>query len=209
MQRLLSCIRRRPGYVDLVTPRDPTAALYRLRWATNFDAAPTTFLDVSPVGYRDPAINPNVVDVQNIGDRVRIVFNPTTYSIPDTVPFWLQLWKVDGVGTATQKTAMTLVLPDSSNHQHTLVIAGQAPNATLGNGLQIDLPRQMKDVRLTNLDAAVNLLVATEEGGYEAVLKPGAAPQLVTTDGPVSSLFVRGNAAVVNFTATMAPGSPF
>jgi hypothetical protein len=88
MNRLFGVARRRPGYVDVITPFSYGVTGYRLKWAPNFDA--TTFspiLTSSNVGYLDPTINPNVVDAQPMGGaasngskNIRIVFNPANPS---------------------------------------------------------------------------------------------------------------------------------
>jgi len=84
MNRLFGIARRRPGYVDLITPFSYGVTGYRLKWSPNFDGTFATFLTTTNIGYLDPLINPNVVDAQPMGGaasngskNVRIVFNPT------------------------------------------------------------------------------------------------------------------------------------
>lgn len=88
MNRLFSIARRRPSYVDLITPFVYGVTGYRLKWAPNFDTAVfTPFLTSSNVGFLDQTINQHVVDVQPMGGmasngsrNVRIVFNPSNPS---------------------------------------------------------------------------------------------------------------------------------
>lgn len=210
MDRLLSITRRRPHIVDVSTPYVAGVGSYRLKWQVNFDQAETTFITCAPAGFCDVNVNRQVLHVSP-SPGVRIVFDPTTYSIPDDTPFWLRLYHVTPAGVETQKTASLLVMPDlMGTGYHTIVLAGQAPNAgSLATALQIDLPRMMSDVRVNNLDAGTTMYLATDPTGYEYTLKaPSATPQFTSLDGPVSSLWVRGNGAVVNFTASMLVAHP-
>jgi hypothetical protein len=185
MNRLFSIRRRRPHYVDLWTPKTAGVDGYRLKWGANFSSAPTTFLTSTNVGFRDSNVNPGLVDSQPLGEQVRIVFDPTTYSIPDTTSFWLQFVPVTG-GVEGTPGAMTLVLPPNMGNTSSIVIAG-TPTGTQ----QLDLP-MIRDIKMQNA-AAVS--VSVESGGAVFTV-PGS-----TTDehslgflGQVSTLYVNGGA---------------
>lgn len=210
MNRLFSVIRRRSSYVDVVTPFTYGVDGYRLKWASNFDAVVvggsfTTFLTSTNIGYRDPSININVIaampmggGASNGGRNVRIVFNPNTYSMPDTSSFWLQFAQVTG-GVETLVGAPTLVLPDSSNRGIGIVtIAGNAPNAANSSGaLQIDLPGLMDDFHIHNQAPSstpgVNLYVSTEQSGPEAQVPQDTAEQYSQLRAEQGSVWVRND----------------
>lgn len=87
MNRLFSIARRRPNYVDLITPFSYGVTGYRLKWSPNFDGTFTSFLTAPNVGFLDQTINQHKVDVQpmggtasNGGRNIRIVFNPSNPS---------------------------------------------------------------------------------------------------------------------------------
>jgi hypothetical protein len=221
MNRLFSMIRRRPNHVDIVTPFTYGVDGYRLKWASNFDSSFATFITSSNIGFRDDSINPNVIaampmggSASNGGRNIRIVFNPATYSIPDTSSFWLQFAQVTG-GSETLVGAPTLVLPDSANRGIGIVtIQGNAPSATDASGaLQIDLPGLMQDFRMHNEDPVNYLYVSTEASGPETQLKPDTSSQMHTLWGVQGSLWVRGGTssgvgAVVPFSATFTRSFP-
>lgn len=212
MNRTLSVTRRRPNLVDTVVPFVYGVDKYRLKWQTNFDAAYTQFIDTTNVGFLDPAVNQAALEVQQTQGRVRIVFNPASYSIPDTQHFWLSLWHVAPGGAETQMSAPSLVLPELAHHGiHQVTIHGGAPNgADSAHSLQLDLPRLMQDFRIHS-EAAVggNLLyVATEEGGAEQALSPDTFPQYTSILSTQGSLWVRGGGGVVNFSAIFTSSFP-
>lgn len=224
--RLFSVIRRRPNYVDIVTPFTYGSDGYRLKWGTNFDVVVlggnfTTIITATNVGYVDPAINTYAIDAQpmggfmdNGGRNVRIVFNPATFSIPDTSSFWLQFVQTVG-GVEQTPGAPTLVLPPSANHGVGInTIHGTAPSATSSAGaLQIDLPRLMEDFHIHNEDSANYLFVSTEAGGPETALQPDTFSQFSMLRGTQGSLWVRGATsanvgAQVKFSATFTLAFP-
>lgn len=217
MNRLFGMPRRRPGIVDIITPFTYGVDGYRLKWAANFDASFTTFLTSTNIGFLDPAINPNVVDSQPLGGftglagsgrNVRIVFNPTSYSIPDTSSFWLQFVQVIG-GVEQTPGAPTLVLPDSANHGVGIVtIHGTAPSeASSATSLQLDLPRLMSDFHIHN-EGGGNLFIATEAGGAETQVPVDTAEQFSQLTGTQSSLWVRGGGGAVLFSARFSLSYP-
>jgi len=214
MTRQFKIARRRPNYVDFYTPTQAGVDGYKLSWATNFDATPTDFLTSTNVGYLDPKVNQAVVDTQPTGGMVRIVFDPASYSIPDTSSFWLVFTPMTGAvpGTASPPT---LILPDSANKGVGIVtIQGEAPSATASTGsLQIDFPALMQDFRIHNEDTTNYLFVATEAGGAEQQLRPDTFPQYTNITGTQASIFVRGGTpalagAKVKFSATCTLAFP-
>ena len=211
MDRTLSVIRRRPNLVDVLVPFVYGVAGYRLRWASNFDAGVwTEILTSTNVGYRDPSINPVVLDAIPTRDRVRIVFDPATYSITDTQSFWVKLSHVSGGGAETVVSAPTLLLPESAHHGiHQVTIQGDAPNAADSSGaLQLDLPRLMSDFRIHNEAADRNLFVSTEPNGPEQQFRPDASPQVSGLASTQGSLWVRGGGAPVPFSAVFTMAFP-
>lgn len=219
MNRLFGIARRRPNYVDVITPFTYGSDGYRLKWAANFDAVSfTTFITSTNVGFVDPAINRNVIDSQPLGGftgligsgrNIRIIFNPASYSIPDTSSFWLQFVQTVG-GVEQTPGAPTLVLPDSANHGvGTTTIHGSAPSgATSANSLQLDLPRLSQDFHFHNEDASNSLFVSTEQSGRETQVKPDPAEQSHTLWGTQGSIWVRGGGAAVIFSATFTLAFP-
>ncbi len=216
MNRLFSVIRRRPNYIDVVTPFVYGSDGYRLKWATNFDGSFSTVLTSTNIGFVDPNINPNVIDAQplggsasNGGRNVRIVFNPATYGITDTSSFWLQFVRTVG-GVEQTPGAPTLILPDSANHGVGIVtIHGNAPNAATSAGsLQIDLPRVMEDFHIHNEDGSNNLFLSTEQSGAETQLRPDTFSQFSQMRAAQGSIWVRGGGGVVAFSARMTLAFP-
>lgn len=193
MTRLLSIRRRRPHLVDVWTPKVEGVDGYRLKWAANFSSAPTTILTSTNAGFADPSVKRNVVEAQALGDQVRIVFDPTSYSIPDEVSFWLQLVPVTG-GTEGTPGAMTLVLPGGMGNSSLVTIAG-TPTGTQ----QLDLP-MVRDIQIQN---AAPITIATESGGA-AFTVPGSASEAHSLGflGQQSTLYVTGGA--FSMVATLA-----
>lgn len=213
MSRQFSVIRRRPHLVDIVTPFVYGVDLYRLKTATNFDGAFAQFLDATNVGFLDDAVDRNTLEVHQTTGMVRITFDPRTYGLTDALPIWLELAHDIG-GIETVISPPTLLLPDSAHHGlGAVVIAGNAPNgADVGDSLQIDLPRLMSDIRITNHGAPGDplLYVATEPGGAETAVAPAADSGQVTLTlmGTESSLLVRGDSALVAFSAVCTASFP-
>jgi len=201
MNRTFSVIRRRAHIVDLVTPLVDGTQTYRLKWAANFDGSFTTFLDSTNVGFLDTAIDIAVVGAQpTSGRQVRIVFDPTTYSIPDGKSFWLQLWRVPFGGSEVQVSAAGLILADSAQHgTGAVVIQGNAPSGVDStDALQLDFPRRMQDFRIQHTGPSGTLYVSTEQDGDEVNFSPSSdtAFGLNVMQG---SLWVRGGGGLVPF----------
>jgi hypothetical protein len=177
------------------------AQSYKLSWGANFDTASfTDFLTVPNFGFRDPAVN----DASNItlyGDRVRALFNPTTYSIPDDKFWWLKMSPLDSTGTpiSTTRGSLMMLTPDigAGSYFPQLTITGNAPNvATLASSLEIDFPQQMRDVRI---QSAAAVYAAFDVSGPEILLQGASLPKDISRWATQSSLFIRGNGAVVPF----------
>lgn len=212
MIRTLSVIRRRPNLIDCVVPFVYGVDKYRLKWNANFDGVFVQFLDSTPNGFLDPAVNQATLEVQQTQGRVRITFDPASYGIPDTQHIWLELWHVAPGGAETQISAPSLVLPESAHHGiHQVIIHGAAPNAASSAGsLQLDLPRLMQDFRIHS-EAPVggnNLYVATEQNGPEQELRPDTFPQYQSLAASQGSLWVRGGGGAVNFSAIFTMSFP-
>lgn len=193
MNRLFSIRRRRPHYVDFWTPRVAGVDGYRLKWGANFSTAPTAFITSSNVGFIDDNVNRGVVDTQPLNGQVRIVFDPTTYSIPDANAFWLQFVPVTS-GVEGTPGAMTLVLPPNMGNTSQIVIAG-TPTGTQ----QLDLP-MIRDITIQNVGV---ISLSTESGGAVfTVPASGADTHSLGFLGQVSTLYVAGGA--FSMTAALA-----
>ncbi len=211
MNRLFSVTRRRPHIVDLSTPVVAGVDGYRLKWAANFDGVFAAIITSTNVGFLDSNVNRNVLETQpTTGTYVRIVFDPTTYSIPDASSFWLQFFPITG-GLEGTPGAPTLVLPDAARHGVGIVtIHGTAPNAASSAGsLQLDLPMLMQDFKVHNESGAKDLFIATEAGGAE-ILIPKASTDVQSLGflGTQGTLYVRGDNATVVFSASFTLAFP-
>ncbi len=211
MSRMFSVPRRRPGIVDLYANFVAGAELYRVYWATNFDVAVpwTQIVQCGPVGFFDDAVPRAKIEAQpTVGKYIRIVFDPRTYAITDTAPFWLRVATVTG-GVETLGEA-TLLLPEDAHHGvGVVVLAGTAPVAA---PLQIDLPRLMSDIRISNDDGAGGnfMTVGTTPGGPTFAVYPAAdvGPTALTLNATEGTLIVQGDTADVAFTATCTLAFP-
>jgi len=204
MNRLFSVRRRRPNIVDIDTPKVYGVDGYRLKWGANFDSAFATILTSTNIGFLDDAVNRNVIETQPVTGKVRIVFNPATYTIPDANAFWLKFFPVIG-GVEQTPGAATLVLPSSANHGvGDVVIAGTAPSA---GPLQLDLPL-MQDIQFVNKDGTNNLLVASEAGGPQMAILPLIGAQSFGLFGTQGTIYVQGDSGNVAFSATLTLAFP-
>ena len=199
--RQLSMHRRKPNLVDLLITKTVGAYSYKLKWGVNFDtAAFTDFLIVPGAGYRDP----NVDDSGNLtihGNRVRALFDPASYGIPDTSVWWLKVSPLDSTGAEMSTSAATMVLVPNVGGAYfpQLVITGSAPNAPgLPTSLQIDFPQQMRDFRIQSTAA---VWVAFDPKGPEILLAGDPLPKDISRWSTVSTVYIRGNGAVVPFSA--------
>jgi hypothetical protein len=210
MNRLFSVTRRRPHVVDVSIPLlSGGVDGYRLQWATNFDAAFTAIITATNVGFLDSNVNRNVIETQPVTDKVRIVFDPTTYSIPDTSSFWLQFVPMTG-GAPGTAGAPTLILPSEANHGVGLVVIhGNAPSAaSSAASLQLDLPRLMQDFKVHNESTTKDLFIATEASGPEILVPKTSDIQSLGFVATQGSLYVRGDSAIVAFSASFTLSFP-
>lgn len=209
--RDFSVIRRRVNYVDLVTPKRAGVFGYRFQAASNFDASYSTLFTL-PIssGYRDPSINPDLLNSVNLRDHVRAVFNPVTFSLSDTAHFWLRFLPVDAAGTPGTAGPGTLILTDAERHGSSLIqISGSAPSgAAVANSLQLNLPQSSQDFSIKNeAEAGGNdLYVSTRVGGREQQIGPQEVYKVF--EGPASLLMVRGSGGVVPFSASFTNYMP-
>lgn len=197
--RQLSIHRRKPRLVDLLVTKTVGAYSYRLKWGANFDTALFTNFLVSPnTGFRDPAVN----DESNItiyGDRVRILFDPVTYGIPDNSVWWLKMSPLDSTGAEMSTTPALMVLRPSIGGAYfpQLTITGSAPNvATIADSLEINFPQQMRDMRIQSTAA---IWAAFDPSGPEILLPGDPLPKDISRWSTQSVLYVRGNGAAVPF----------
>jgi hypothetical protein len=213
MTRIFSVIRRRPGIVDVLTPRVAGVEGYRFKASANFDGVFVTIFTAPKFGFLDTTgVDQRVIEAQPTDGQVRMVFNPTTYALTDGNQFWLELFHVDGAGVETQVSAPTLVLPDqtqflSRGYGH-IILHGDAPSAvTVAGSLQLDLPRILCDWRVLNEEGATSAYIAFEPGGPEFTLLPNSTtPQFSTFTARSASVWVRGGgaAATLSIEATVA-----
>lgn len=208
-----SIVRRRPGLLDILIPKQAGIQGYRFEWATNFDASYTNaFTATVQSGFLDRdrtsgGVDPRKLEMQPGTNRVRAAFNPATFSIPDNKHFWLRMVTVDFAGSDVGTTPGALVLTDPENHGTGLInIAGTAPSgSTVADSLVLQLPRGMKDFTFVNQDSAT-LFVATIEGGPEQAILAGETVYL--NEGAQARLLVRGDGADVDFSATFTNAFP-
>jgi hypothetical protein len=212
MTRPISVIRRRPNLVDLIVPFVYGVDGYRIKAANAFDAVAATVLTSSNVGFRDPNVDPNKIDVQGV-KGVRIVFDPASYMLDDTIQHWLWFYTVTG-GIETVQSAPLLLLPDQSLYLSRglghIVIKGVAPNAAdMSGSLQLDLPRTMSDWRVHNEDSTHAAYIAFEPGGPEVQIPAGGTlPQISTYTGASASCWIRGSGGSPTLTITATVSVP-
>jgi hypothetical protein len=209
MSRDFNVIRRRPGIVDMLTPKRANVQGYRIQAALNFDGTFTT-LFTAPIssGYLDPAVNPVVLHAVNNNDNIRMVFNPNTFTgtagIADAKDFWMRFVPVDFSGSAGTPGNPALVLTDAEHYGNSRVlISGTAPSgADVTASLQLDLPFTTQDLYIKNEEATGghDLYLADLPGGPEQQISPQET--LTMFHGPVDTLLVRGSGGTVKFSAS-------
>lgn len=210
MSRDFTVVRRRPNFLDMLTPKRVGVAGYRIQAAANFDGSFTTIL-TAPIssGYLDPSINPAVLHVtNNARDSIRIVFNPDTFTgvagISDALHFWLRFVPVDFSGAAGTPGNPALVVTDSEHYGTSrIMIRGTAPNgAAVANSLQLDLPFTTQDLYIKNEQASAGtaLFIANMPGGSEQQIS--AQETSTIFHGPIDTLLVRGAGTSVTFSAS-------
>lgn len=202
--RDFSVVRRRKNYVDIITPKRAGVKGYRLRSAANFDGVFADLLtaDIGS-GFLDPKINPSVIHAINNPNHIRIIFNPSNFSLDDDQHLWLKFQPVDFGGTPGTEGPPHLILPDDEvQAAGRVAITGAAPNAAdVNSSLQINLPFGMRDIVIKNNSASGGtiLYVATALGGAERAV--AGQESFVLSEGSQPFLFVRGGGGTANFTA--------
>lgn len=202
--RDFTVVRRRPNFVDLLIPKKANVQGYRLLAASNFDGTFSTLLtaDISS-GYLDPKVNPNLLHAVNATDRIRVVFDPASFSLTDSDHFWLKYQPIDFSGTPGTAGAPSLILPDDELRATIRVlISGTAPSAVnVASSLVLNLPYRMQDVEVRNNEASGGrtLFLATSEGGAERQVAPQETA--LFRDGAQGCLLVRGGGGTVSFSA--------
>jgi hypothetical protein len=161
--RDFSTYRRRPHYVDILTPKRVGVEGYRLKAARNFDGVFETIItaDIGR-GYLDPSINPQVINTAPGNKHVRFIFDPDTFQAPhaadllDDEHIWLQFFPVDFLGAEGTGGAKTLLLPDDEmKAAGRVTVTGEAPNAaTVANSLRLDMPFRMRNLTIRNNEAS-------------------------------------------------------
>jgi hypothetical protein len=214
--RLFSILRRKPGFIHFSTPLldfSSTGVLkYRLYTDTSPDfPSPTEVTTVTNTGLVDPDVSGPQNPIQP-GKTVQILMKPSNYGLPDSAFFWLKLVFVDSSDsemTSPAPGAATLVLPPFVGNEQSGFNATAPSGTTIADSLQIDLPRQMSNVRVRNLSTTIPLYVAFQEGGPEIVV-PGqtSSQESVGFDGIVSSIWVRGSGGTAAFSVQFAYANP-
>ena len=207
--RPFSVVRRRANLVDVLIPKNAATEIYRLQTAANFDAAYGTLVEgrISQ-GYLGPTINRAVLTTLPSHDHVRIVFDPDEEGLTDTEPFWMRFVPVDFAGGAGTPSVGMLIHPEEAHQgDGRTVIRGNAPSAgSIAGSLEIGLPRRFQGLTITNNDGADELLVSFTEGGYEYQILATESQSFL--EGAHERLFVRGDGAVVNFSASFTSYLP-
>jgi len=234
--RTFSIIRRKPGFIHLITPLLDSVSTgvvkYRLYTDVNDDpnfTAPAPVITVPNTGFVDPAVarlqNPIIA-----GNNVQILLKPSalpnnpppvsppvdlspyTYPLPDSGHFWLKLVYVDSTGadmTDPAPSAPTLVLPPFVGNEQSGFNSTAPSGSSISDSLQIDLPRQMSNFRVRNLSASADLYIAFQEGGPEIIVPGQASSQeSIGFDGIVSSFWVRGSGATAAFSCQFTYANP-
>lgn len=198
MDRIFSIYRKRNQVVDLLAyKKDPTHTGFRVKWATNFDVAPTLMFE-APVatGFLDRNVPRNSVDSQPT-NHTRMVFDPTTYSIPTERSFWLQVVPMVGAVEQTPSPMTLVILDRRAAGNYTQFIHGTATTTVQ----QLDF-YTIEDIRLTNEDTTNILRVGSEDGGATMAVLPQSNLYLPKS-GAFGSLYVSSSAATVEFSAAI------
>ena len=201
MTRDFSVIRRRPHILDIITPVRAGVDGYRIEWAANFDGSFTTLV-TSPInGHCDDSLR-DQAHAPAPGNNVRIIIDPTNYTITDTKPFWLRFVPVVGgiAGTAGNRG---LILPDTSGRGF-VTVAGSAPNAaTVTGSMQLDFPRLVEDLRIVNAASSGSLFISPVDDDAEFEVVPGGSQvPFSNLRGAIPGIRVRGGGSAVAFQAT-------
>lgn len=210
--RLFSVLRRKSSLLDFIIPMRPYAeGVGGYRFKTDTDPGgmfATTAFDSPISGFVDPEVAGPQHVIQP-GNNARIIIDPSKHGIDDNYAFWVKMFFLDYAGAEMSNpapSAATLVLPPFVGPEQS-GFSGTAPSGVaLANSLRIDLPRSMENFRIRNLDDADDLMVAYQEGGPEVTIPPGVESSEIY--GLVSSIWVRGDSANVEFTAQFVYANP-
>lgn len=200
--RLMYMNRRRPFLVDMVVTPVPGGLAYEL-WGGN-DMDPTGHalkVAFGPGGFKDDTINGAVLETINLGQRIRVVFDPSAHGMTDTEINFVQL-KADTGGGMDNVSPVTMLLPDTLYHGYeTITLHGFAPQgATPADAVPLDLSRLARDLRIVNQDTTNGLYVGFNDSGHQVFVPAGAEHAMFTST--FSSLYVRGVGGVVEFSAS-------
>lgn len=223
--RIFSIIRRKPGFIHIVTPLldFQKTGVIKYRFYTDADddpnfTAPAEVITVTNTGFVDPAVAGPQNPIQP-GNNVQLLLKPSSsrlaYSLPDTAHFWLKMAYVDSTDAdivtpaSLAPSAPTLVLPPFVGNEQAGFNSIAPSGSTIANSLQIDLPRQMSNFRVRNLSTSVNLYVAFQDGGPEIIV-PGqtSSQESIGFEGIVSSFWIRGGGATCAFSCQFTYANP-
>jgi hypothetical protein len=95
-------------------------------------------------------------------------------------------------------TPPLMVIPSSIDGSYSpqYALSGNAPGAAISGSLEIQFPRQVRDLRIETADS---MFVAFNSNGPEIRIYGGTQVQEIDLLGTQSSLFVRGNRVVAAF----------
>lgn len=208
MNRDFSILRRRANIIDLVTPIRPGVDGYRFDAASNFDQTYTTLFTTTVGGHIDPVLNTPANVTQPLTNKIRIIFDPSNYSLDDSKTFWMRFVPVTGGTPGTPGTGV-MVLPDGGG-RGMIILAGATPvGATITSSLTLGLPGLVEDLRIVNTDSTNPMFVASDESDAEYRLDPiTSATPIVAFRGAISTLRVRSTSAAVQFSATCTLAFP-
>jgi hypothetical protein len=210
--RLFSIIRRKYSILDFsIPPRPESEGVVGYRFKTDTDPGgtfATTVFTTSIIGFVDSSVAGPQHVIQN-NKNIRVILDPSKYSISDEYAFWLKLVYVDGTGAEMSNpapSAATLILPPFVGNEQS-GFNGTAPEGTsLSDSLRIDLPFAMQNFRIRNLEESTVLYVAFQEGGPEVSIPGGVESSEIY--GLVSSIWVRGISGTAAFTAQFVYANP-
>lgn len=206
MSRQFSLTRRRQNVVDLLIDIDPLksppVAFWQYEVATSFNGPFSTLATMSAGGTRSKTVKDFSFN-DSFRGKVRFVWNPDDYSglgLEDTKPIYLRVRTKDlGSGTFSSPGPVHIILPYASSGHPPVHLAGDAPpGASMGDSLEIQLPKNCHQFIFENL-GGVNMFLAISESGPEYKLKPSTILELFDTTSSV--IYVRGEGSSTEFRA--------
>jgi hypothetical protein len=212
MARSISIYRRKPNLVDLFVRQRPGVEAYQFKAGTNFDdALPTLFETVPAQGMKSVSVpdDTGFVDSQFRG-TTRFRFNPADYTtgvpaVDDAKNLFIKIAPVTG-GIAGPDEAYHMILPFAPvGPQRSIIISGAVPAAAgLSGSLELQLPMLCNNFEF-QVDTGANLYLAFDPAGAEWQIAPVGAnfTNFSKVYPSISQIFVRGDAAVSNFTAIL------